>query len=50
VSAGQILIILEAMKMLNNVVSEVNGQVSEIFVSPGDRVEVGAPLLMIKKA
>jgi len=49
-SAGQILIILEAMKMLNNVVSEVNGQVSEIFVSPGDRVEVGAPLLMIKKA
>lgn len=49
VSAGQILIVLEAMKMLNNVVSAVSGQVSEILVSPGDRVEVGSPLMMIKK-
>jgi len=37
------------MKMLNNVVSDVNGHVSEILVAPGDKVEVGSPLLMIKK-
>jgi len=49
VSTGQILVILEAMKMLNNVVCGLNGQVSEIFVGPGDKVEVGTPLLMIKK-
>jgi pyruvate carboxylase len=49
VSAGQLLVVLEAMKMLNNVVSEVNGRVSDIFVSPGDKIEVGKPLLLIKK-
>jgi len=49
VSAGQILIILEAMKMLNNVISGINGQVAEVLVSPGDKVEVGSPMLTIKK-
>ena len=49
VAAGQVLIVLEAMKMLNNVVSEINGKVVEIFVSPGDTVAVGDPLMIIGK-
>jgi pyruvate carboxylase len=49
ISAGQVLIVLEAMKMLNNVVSDLNGKVTEILVSPGDKVEVGDPLMNIEK-
>jgi pyruvate carboxylase len=50
VSAGEVLIVLEAMKMLTNILSEINGKVSEIIVSPGDKVEVGDPLMTITKA
>lgn len=50
VSAGEVLIVLEAMKMLTNVLSELHGKVSEILVSPGDKVEVGDPLMTILKA
>lgn len=49
VEPGQVLIILEAMKMLNNVASELKGQVAEIRVSPGDKVEVGDPLMTVRK-
>jgi pyruvate carboxylase len=49
VPAGEVLIVLEAMKMLTNVVSEVSGKVSEITVSPGDKVEVGDHLMTITK-
>ncbi|MCK9274177.1 MAG: biotin/lipoyl-binding protein [Syntrophales bacterium] len=49
VTAGQILIVLEAMKMLNNLVSEVSGKVTEVLVSPGDEVEVGDPLIAVEK-
>jgi len=49
VSAGQILIILEAMKMLNNIISEINGVVSDVLVSPGDEVDVGDPLIVVEK-
>jgi len=49
ISFGQVLLVLEAMKMLNNVTSEVNGKVSEIYVSPGDKIVVGDPLMFITK-
>lgn len=49
VSAGQVLIVLEAMKMLNNVISEISGKVTEVLVSPGDEVEVGEQLVVVKK-
>jgi len=49
VSAGQILVVLEAMKMLNNIISEINGVVSDVLVSPGDEVDVGDPLIMVEK-
>jgi pyruvate carboxylase len=47
VAIGQVLVVLEAMKMLNNILSEVNGKVKEVFVSPGDKVDAGDPLLSI---
>ena len=50
VAAGQVLIVLEAMKMLNNVVSAINGKVQEVLKNPGDQVEVGDPLIVVKKA
>ena len=50
VSAGQVLIVLEAMKMLNNVISEINGKVSEVLVSPGDEVDTGDSLVIIEKS
>jgi biotin carboxyl carrier protein len=50
VSAGEVLIVLEAMKMLTNVLSEVNGKVSEIMVALGDKVELGDTLMTIAKA
>jgi len=50
VTAGQVLIVLEAMKMLNNVVSAINGKVQEVLKNPGDSVEVGDPLIVVKKA
>jgi len=50
VSAGQVLIVLEAMKMLTNVISEINGKVTEVIVSPGDKVEIGDSLMTISKS
>ena len=50
VSAGQVLIVLEAMKMLNNVVSAINGKVMEVLKNPGDQVDVGDPIITVKKA
>jgi len=50
VSAGQVLIVLEAMKMLNNILSDLSGSVSDVLVSPGDAVDVGDPLLVVQKA
>jgi pyruvate carboxylase len=49
VSAGQVLIVLEAMKMLNNVISEISGKVAEVSVSPGDEVDVGDQLIVVTK-
>lgn len=46
VSAGDVVIILEAMKMYNDIEAETGGVVSEIFVTKGDRVKKGQ--LMVK--
>lgn len=46
VKAGEVVLILEAMKMYNDIEAEINGTVTEIFVSKGDKVAKGQ--LMIK--
>ncbi|MFT5586803.1 MAG: acetyl/propionyl-CoA carboxylase alpha subunit [Cognaticolwellia sp.] len=47
VEKGQAIIIIEAMKMENEVKAPVAGLVSGIQVTPGQAVDAGAPLLTI---
>ena len=47
VEAGQVLVVLEAMKMEHHVRAPVAGAVSEIRVAAGDQVDNGATLLVI---
>lgn len=48
VEKGQGLVIVEAMKMENEVRSPISGSVIEIKVKPGDTVEGGAVLLVVE--
>jgi biotin carboxyl carrier protein len=48
VEKGQGLVIVEAMKMENEVRSPIAGAVKEIRVKPGDTVEGGAVLLVVE--
>jgi glutaconyl-CoA decarboxylase len=47
VKAGQVLCILEAMKMENEITAPVSGTVREILVSEGSSVSEGDPLFVI---
>lgn len=47
VKAGETLCIIEAMKVLNEVTAEADGEVLEICVADGDLVEFGSCLLRI---
>ena len=49
VFAGQVVVILEAMKMQNNIEAEESGVVTAININPGDTVMEGAALLTIEK-
>ena len=47
VKAGQILVILEAMKMENEIVAPKDGTVAQVVTSKGSVVDTGAPLVVI---
>ncbi len=47
VKEGDVLIILEAMKMENEIVATKTGSVAQIVVTKGQVVETGAPLVVI---
>ena len=47
VKKGQTLAIIEAMKLMNEIESESDGVVKEIYVKNGEAVEYGQPLFMI---
>lgn len=47
VEEGDVLIVLEAMKMENEIVATKSGTVAQIAVSKGAVVETGAPLVVI---
>ncbi len=48
VTVGQTVCILEAMKLMNELESEVTGEVVEILVENGTPVEFGQPLIKVK--
>lgn len=47
VKKGQTLSIIEAMKLMNEIESDFDGTVKEIFVKNGEAVEYGQPLFCI---
>ncbi|MDP3100156.1 MAG: acetyl-CoA carboxylase biotin carboxyl carrier protein, partial [Phenylobacterium sp.] len=48
VTAGQTLMIIEAMKTMNPIPATKAGKVVEILVGDGDPVEFGEPLVVIE--
>ena len=48
VEVGQVLCIIEAMKMMNQIESEKAGKVKAIMVNNGEPVEFGQPLFIIQ--
>ena len=48
VKKGDILCIIEAMKLMNEIECEFDGEITEILVKDGEMVEYGKPLFKIK--
>jgi len=49
VKKGDVLLIIEAMKMDNEILAPHDGLVGEVFVKPGDYVETGSKLLILEE-
>ena len=50
IKEGQVLCIIEAMKLMNEIEADVSGEIAKIFVSNGSPVEYGMPLFGIRKS
>ena len=48
VKVGQVLCIIEAMKMMNQIEADKSGKVTSIMAQNGDPVEFGQPLFVIE--
>lgn len=48
VSKGQVLCIVEAMKLMNEIEAECSGRIAKIYVENGRPVEFGEPLFLIE--
>ncbi len=48
VKKGDVLCIIEAMKLMNEIESELDGEIKEILVKDEETVEYGKPLFIIK--
>ena len=49
VSTGKVVCIIEAMKLFNEIESEVSGKIVKILVENGKPVEFGQKLMLVKK-
>lgn len=47
VKKGQVLAIVEAMKLMNDIESDFDGMITEVYVKNGETVEYGQPLFRI---
>jgi acetyl-CoA carboxylase biotin carboxyl carrier protein len=50
VTKGQVICIVEAMKLMNEIESDASGEVVKCFVSNGQPIEFGQPLFSIRLA
>jgi len=50
VSTGSVLCIIEAMKLMNEIESDINGKIVKILVENGRPVEYNQPLFLIQKS
>ena len=48
VGASSILCIVEAMKVMNEITADMEGEILEVLVGNGESVEYGQPLYTIK--
>ncbi len=49
VKEGQVLCIIEAMKLMNEIEAEVDGVIAKMLVGNGSPVEYGMPLFSIRR-
>jgi biotin carboxyl carrier protein len=47
VKAGQVLVVLEAMKMENEILAPKDGTITQVLVNRGATVDTGAPMVVI---
>jgi len=47
VKSGQLLVVLEAMKMENEILAPRDGTVAQIVAQKGSNVDTGAPLIVL---
>jgi biotin carboxyl carrier protein len=50
VEKGQVICIVEAMKLMNEIEADVSGEVVRCLVSNGQAIEFSQPLFVIKPA
>jgi acetyl-CoA carboxylase biotin carboxyl carrier protein len=48
IQAGQVMCVIEAMKMMNQIESEIPGRVRAILINNGEPVEFGQPLFILE--
>lgn len=48
IEVGQVICIIEAMKLMNEIKSEIRGKIVDILVDNAEPVEFGQPLLLIE--
>jgi acetyl-CoA carboxylase biotin carboxyl carrier protein len=48
VESGQVICIIEAMKLMNEIKSEIKGKILEILVDNAEPVEFGQPMFLIE--
>lgn len=49
VSKGDVLCIVEAMKLMNEIESEYNGEIVKVLIQDGDMVEYGQPMFKLRR-